>query len=167
MLPEASEVADHIQHLEKRLVKLYPAPLQGASAGASQEERHYLCSWVTPAVLALVDQHGVVLKPERVVFNVGVPLRCHENALAYATRHSGCLPWFGFALSLGQWWLHSFVVEEGGGVVDSGPETELAMYFGLPWCLELFRLVGGTSRPDLLPPVLARSMSDLLLGCSI
>jgi hypothetical protein len=101
-------------------------------------------SWVPEAVLARVLAEGVVVRPDprRVLYQIGIPLECHANALNYSLlgialprRGSGDprggVPWFGFRLIQGCWWCHSFVVD-GGLLIDSAPPSAPALYFAFP-----------------------------------
>lgn len=139
-----------LEALKSHLLALHPGQFQDDA---------YLRSWFTPAVASLLIARGVVLRPERVVYGVGVPMRCHENALAYATLHDTATAYFGMGLYLHNgrwlWWGHSFCLEAGGSVIDSSAEP-CAVYVGVEW-REIYPLLpksGAVNCCD-LPPVLA------------
>ena len=136
--------------LQQRLLTLHRGHFQDDA---------YLRSWLTPAISALLLERGVVLQPERVVYGVGVPMRCHENALAYATLHDTATAHFGLGLYRYKrrrlWWVHSFCVEVGGVVIDSSSEP-CALYFGVEWrdAYPLIPKKSGAVCAEDLPPIL-------------
>lgn len=84
--------------------------------------------------------NAVVLRPRKVVYNVGRPLDCHRNALEYASSHPGATPYFGWRLLSDEegylWWLHSIVVDQDGTVLDSGDAATDPIYVVIPWGVE-------------------------------
>lgn len=140
---------DTLQQLQQRLLTLHPGYFQDAA---------YLRSWCTPAISALLLARGAVQRPDAVMYGVGVPMRCHENALSYATLHATATAYFGLGLYKGLWWVHSWCGEAEGDrvvVIDSSPEA-CAVYFGIEW-REVYPLIpkrGGAVCVEDLPPVL-------------
>ena len=137
---------DTLHQLQQRLLTLHHGYFQDDT---------YLRAWCTPAISALLLARGTVLRPDKVVYGVGVPMRCHENALSYATLHTTATAHFGFGLFKGLWWVHSFCVEGDGVMIDSSPEP-CAVYFGIEW-REVYPLIpkrGGGVCVEELPPVL-------------
>jgi hypothetical protein len=98
--------SDGLGLLQQRLLALHPGSFQ---------DDDYLLPWCPPAICQLLLQTGIVLRPARVVYQAGLPMRCHENALTYATLHTKARAYFGFGLYDGLWWGHSFCVEAEGG----------------------------------------------------
>lgn len=136
-----------LQQLQQRLLTLHHGHFQDDA---------YLRSWCTPAISAMLLARGVVLRPGRVVYGVGVPMRCHANALTYATLHDSAAAHFGFGLYRGLWWIHSFCVAAGGSVIDSSEPTTPALYFGVEW-REVYPLIpkkSGAVCAEDLPPIL-------------
>ena len=130
--------------------------------GSFQDDA-YLLPWITPAIAGLLLTHGEEMRAAQVVYGVGRPLDCHRNALELATSHPRVLPWFGFSLCRGVWWIHSWVVDGDGVVIDSGPPTDPALYFGIKWGWELYRLIpkrGAAISADNLPAILTRRRYD-------
>lgn len=125
------------------------------------EPLEYLQPWMSRGILDLLLYKGTVMQPARVVYGVGRPMDCHRNALEHATVNASTSAWFGFSLSRGVWWLHSWVMDEGGVVLDSGPPTTRALYFGVRWGNELYNAIPkrqGAMECGDLPPVLKQSM---------
>lgn len=140
-----------LQQLQQRLLAIHH--------GDFQEDAAYLL--VTPDIANLLLNHAVEMQPRRIVYGVGIPLDCHRNATRHATLHARASAWFGFSLCRGVWWLHSWVVKQNGLVVDSGPPTTPALYFGIPWGWELYNLFPKRPGPTIprheLPPVLSNA----------
>ncbi|MEQ1848006.1 MAG: hypothetical protein ABL983_20790, partial [Nitrospira sp.] len=125
------------------------------------QDNAYLRSWCTPAISALLLERGVVLRPDlgSVVYGGGAPMRCHENALTYATLQETATAYFGFGLYRHKgrwlWWLHSYCIEADGRVIDSSAEP-CALYIGIPW-REVYPLIpkkSGAVCAEDLPPIL-------------
>lgn len=152
--------------LQQRLLRIHH--------GVFQDDANVL-PWITPVVASLLLEHAVEMRPQSIRYKEGRPLDRHRNALEYATLNPRATAWFGFSLSLGCWWLHSWVLEEDGTVIDSGPPTAPAIYAGLLWGLELYTaiskrpvaLLRSDATPPMLPPVPARSIFSITTRCKM
>ena len=95
-------------------------------------------TWLTPAVTAHLSAHGRwkdVSIPTRQ--EVGIPLRCHFTVLDRLRERPGSQAYFGFGLYLYRgrrwWWLHSWLIDSTGTLVDSAERDEQTKYFVVPW----------------------------------
>jgi hypothetical protein len=96
-------------------------------------------------------EHAVEVIPATIRFGIGIPFQCHMNALTYAGDNPGTTPYFGFQLlhmlDGWHWFLHSFVVDVDGSILDSGLEASTdtddgsmaVRYFAVEWGLGAFR----------------------------
>lgn len=125
-----------LEHVKAKLLSIHP--------GAFEEE-DYLAAWINPGVAQYFLANYVEVVPKAIRFRAGRPYQCHRNSLEFAAGHPGAVPYLGFQLFdlYGEWWwyLHSFVIDADGTLMDSGMETETARYFGVPWSWELHDLL--------------------------
>ncbi len=169
--------------IKEKLVALHPGQFQPDD---------YLARWCREDIARLLLDHGRLFQPEphqRVsLARAYGPFDCHKNALHKATLEPDLTAWFGFSLywedPLGDflWWVHSFCLSTDGGTIldpaekpSTGPvglegpahqpraSSELpAIFFAIPWGLELYQCLAPDFPADKLPPVLARSMYPIL-----
>jgi hypothetical protein len=187
-LPKASLQAGlvarstHVAQLKAKLLTLHP--------GRFQDET-YLARWCSESIARLLLDHGVLFQPtpEQRVYFPGEygPYQCKRNALHKATIEEGVEAWFGFALYWEDglkdwlWWIHSWCFAKGlrlearklacmtddGMILDpavpplTGPDQP-AIFFGIPWGLEVYRCLSPDFPVERLPPVLSRSIFAVL-----
>lgn len=138
--------------VQQRLLALHAGKVEGTT-------------WVQEAVWPRLLREAVVLRPHplRVLSHMGKPHQCHAHALhptlcGVMLDDGGGVPWFGWRLFQGQWYVHSTTID-GSMIIDSGPVTAPWIFWGIPWDVELYRLV--YPEEEYLPPVLERNRSNL------
>lgn len=160
-IPPQSIRSESLNRFQQRLLRIHPGGFQ---------PDEYLLRWCPPLLADLLEEHAVELKPQRIVYVEGEygPLECHRNALAYGTQHPSASPWYGFSLYGNNrkghgWWIHSVCLDQDGTLIDPAPPASPAHFLGIPWGIELFRLLAQQPvAPDALPPVLSRSIFSVL-----
>lgn len=104
----------------------------------------------TTAVSAHLLAHGrwVDLAETPARQKLGTPLRCHFSVLDRWRERPGSQAFFGFGLYAycGQsyWWLHSWLIDSTGTLIDSAERDDQTQYYGVPWTLELLDAVHET-----------------------
>ena len=107
---------------------------------ATLEHSSYVVPWFPPSALAYFLTNAVEVKPRAILFGVGRPLHCRENAFETAIALPRTKPWFGFRLTWmddgWRWWLHAWAITPTGSIIDSGPEGLGCRYVGVLWTKE-------------------------------
>lgn len=169
----SQQTSGHLQLLKDRLQAIHEGELPYG------DRNPLAATWLVPDVVSFLLEHGRQMTPSRVVMNGGLWMRCEETALQLATFYPDELvPYFGFRLfDEGGlvWFALSWCMEVGAEeqtIIDPSWITDAPMlYFGVPWCRELYERIprrqGAASKTVTeLPPVLARSLFDLLPRCA-
>lgn len=126
---------------------------------------------MTPAVTAHLTSHGrwVDLAATPVRHEWAEPLRCHFTVLdRWRSRH-GSQAFFGFGLYLYRgrryWWLHSWLIDATGTLIDSAERDEQTQYFGVPWSWGLLDAVNATPGHE-FEDILADGLRDCSPGAA-
>ena len=105
--------------------------------------------WLTPHVMTQLLAHGRwvdVATPVR--HEVGEPFRCHFSARDRWLTRQGSQAYLGYGLykysGRSWWWLHSWLIDSTGTLIDSADRDEETRYFGAPWSRELLAAVNAT-----------------------
>lgn len=105
--------------------------------------------WMTPHVTAHLSAHGRWVDigiPTRQ--ELGEPLRCHFTMLDRLRERPGSKAFFGFGLyphnNRSYWWLHSWLIDAAGTLIDSAERDDQTIYFGVPWSWKLLGAVNET-----------------------
>jgi hypothetical protein len=134
--------------LTTRLQSIHPVPLEENPALA-----------LTPAAVDRLLTEARVFRPRQlgpVLYNVGIKFECHANALhpellGVALDSGGAVPYFGWSVVFGRWWLHSFFID-GDILIDSCEFTPDRLWWAMKYDRALFaELWAGDGD---VPPVL-------------
>lgn len=86
----------------------------------------YLEKWLPPSVCTYFLNNAIEVFPRSIQWGVGVPGRCHVNALEYAMGNREATPFFGFqycdmwAGEGATWEVHSWIVLPDGSMGSTG-----------------------------------------------